>query len=77
MLDKEYQFYKNHQKDLLGKYRGKVLVIKDEEVVGVYEDEIQAYEEASSKFELGNFLIQKCLPEEETAQTFHSRVVFQ
>lgn len=75
-LDREYQYYKNNQKEFLEKYKGKVLVIKDEKIVGVYEDEVAAYKESVSKYKLGTFLIQKCLPEVETIQTFHSRVIF-
>lgn len=62
--------------NFLKKYKGKVLVIKGEEIVGVYNDEIAAYKDAISKFDLGTFLIQKCIPEAETIQTFHSRVIF-
>lgn len=75
-LDKEYKFYKDNQKTFLDKYKGKVIVIKGEEVIGAYNDEASAYKDAISKFELGSFLIQKCIPEEESIQTFHSRVVF-
>lgn len=75
-LDKEYKYYKNNQEEFLEKYKGKVVVVKDEKIVGVYEDEIIAYKDSVSKYELGTFLIQKCLPERETIQTFHSRVIF-
>ena len=75
MLDKEYKYYLENQKTFLEQYRGKVLVIKDERIVGVYEDEATAYKDSISKYKLGTFLIQKCIPEEETTQTFHSRVI--
>ena len=75
-LDKEYKYYKENQKGLLKQYSGGVLVIKDEGVVGVYDDETSAYNDSVSKYKLGTFLIQKCVPEEEeTIQSFHSRVV--
>ncbi|HKC14632.1 MAG TPA: hypothetical protein VKC89_01550 [Patescibacteria group bacterium] len=76
MLDKEYQYYKKNEKAFLEKYKGKVLVIKGEEIVGTYNDESTAYTESTSKYELGTFLIQKCVPEKDTTQTFHSRVNF-
>lgn len=75
-LDKEYKYYKNHQKKFLHEYKNKVLVIKNEEIVGVYDDETSAYIDAVTKYDLGTFLIQKCVPEEETVQSFHSRVIF-
>lgn len=75
MLDKEYKYYKDHQEEFLQKYKGKVLVIKGETITGIYSNEAEAYKDAISKYELGTFLIQICLPEKETVQTFHSRVI--
>jgi len=75
MLDREYKFYKQHQEELIKKYRGKVLVIRGDEITGVFDNEEEAYRDAKSKFELGSFLIQRCIPEKEGIQSFHSRVV--
>ncbi len=74
-LEKQFEFYKKHQKDLVEKYEGKFLVIKDEEVKGAYSSEIEAYEKAKGEFELGTFLIQLAEKGEESyTQTFYSRV---
>lgn len=74
-LEKEFNFYIKNQAELLKKYEGKFIVIKGEEVVGVYDSELSAYTEAQKKHELGTFLIQQCLPGKENyTQTFHSRV---
>ncbi len=73
MLDKEFNFYNKNQKGFLAKYNNKVLVIKDENIVGIYDDEATAYKESISRYKLGTFLIQRCIPEKETHQTFHSR----
>ncbi len=76
-LQKELEYFKTNQKELLQKYAGKFLVIKNQEVQGVYDTEIQSYTEAKKKFELGTFLIQHCLPGQESySQTFHSRATF-
>lgn len=76
-LQKQLEYFKSHQNELVKKYEGKFLVIKDQEVQGVYNTEIEAYTDAKSKFELGAFLIQQCLPGQESyTQTFHSRIVF-
>ena len=75
-LQKEFEYFKANQKELVEKYKGKFLVIKDQVVQGFYNTEIEAYKEAQKRFELGTFLIQQCLPGEESyTQTFHSRVV--
>ena len=76
-LEKEFQYYLDHQEELVEKYNGKFLVIKECAVTGVYETELEAAEEASKKHELGTFLVQKCAPgEEDYTQTYNSRVCF-
>lgn len=77
-LAKELEFFKQNQDDLVKSYDGRFLVIKDGQVQGDYDSEMEAYTAAKEKFELGTFLIQQCLPGESTyTQTFHSRAVFQ
>ena len=74
-LKKDFEFYKKNQENFVERYEGKFLVIKDEEVKGVYDSEIEAYTEAQKEFELGSFIIQKV--EEGVlshSQTFYSRV---
>jgi hypothetical protein len=76
-LQKELEYFKSHQEELVQKYLGKFLVIKNQKVQGVYDTEMDAYTDAKKNFELGTFLIQHCLPGEESyTQTFHSRVAF-
>lgn len=77
MLEKEFQYYLDHQKELVDKYSGKILVIVGEEVVGVYEDQAKAYLETIQTHKPGTFLIQRCSPgDKDYTQTFHSRVSF-
>lgn len=77
MLEKEFKYYQEHQSELVREYEGKFLVIKDEQVEGVYDTQLQAYTEAKKRFELGTFLIQHCLPGMSSyTQSFHSRVAF-
>lgn len=76
MLEEEYKYYKDNQEMFLKEYEGKVLVIKGKSIVGIYDDEAVAYKDSISKYKLGTFLIQKCVPEEETIQTFHSNIIF-
>ena len=76
-LEKEFKFYLDHQDELVKKYNSKFLVIKEQEIVGVYNSQIEAYNEAKKKYEIGSFLIQYCSPGESAyTQTFHSRVAF-
>ncbi|MBI4382811.1 MAG: hypothetical protein HY579_02115 [Nitrospinae bacterium] len=76
-LEKEFKYYLEHQNELVKKYNGKFVVIKDCVVIGVFDDEDDAIEQTSQKYELGTFIVQKCTPgPEEYTRTFHSRVVF-
>ncbi len=75
-LREQLEYFKIHQEELVKKYEGKFLVIKDQEIQGVYDTEIEAYTDAKEKFELGTFLIQRALSGQESyTQTLHSRVV--
>lgn len=62
MLEKEFQYYLDHQAELVRKYNGKFLVIKDNNVVGSYNTKDEAYYEGQKENELGTFLIQFCTP---------------
>ena len=77
MLEREFDFYLAHQKILVKKYLNKYLVIKGEQLVDAFDSQEKAYDFATSKFELGTFLIQQCLSGDlGHSQTFHSQVIF-
>ena len=77
MLEKEFEFYKENQEDLVKEYEGKFLAIVGQEVIGVYDTELEAYSETKKEHAAGTFLIQHCLPGEESfTETYHSRVAF-
>ncbi len=74
-LEKEFEYYLQHQDELIKKYNGKFIVIRNNAVLGEYESELEAVEETSKQYELGTFLVQKCEPGSESyTYTFHSRV---
>jgi hypothetical protein len=76
-LEKEFKYYLEHQKDLVKQYNGKFIVIKDLEVIGAYDSELEAVQKTAEKYKLGTFLVQKCEPGSESyRQMYHSRVTF-
>jgi hypothetical protein len=76
-LKKEFKYYLEHQDELVKKYNGKFIVIKNREVIGAFDSELEAIEKTAEKHELGTFLVQKCEPGSESyTQTYHSRVTF-
>lgn len=77
MLEKEFQYYRDHQKELAQKYNDKYIVIIGEEVVGVFASELEAYNNTKKNHPVGTFLIQLCTDDPNTyIQSFHSRVCF-
>lgn len=75
MLEKEYQYFLKHKDALLKKHEGKFIVIVGNEVVGSYSSREEALKEASSKHDIGTFLIQKISRgEDDVIQRFSSRV---
>lgn len=76
-LEKEFKYYIDHQDEMVAKYDGKVIVIKDEDVLGTYDSELAAVTEIRKTHELGTFLVQRVSPgTADISQTFHSRVAF-
>jgi len=77
MLEKEFKYYLDNQKELVEKYDNRFIVIIDNEVIGDYESYEEALFSSCEKHELGTFLIQECTEGEDAyTQTFHSRVIF-
>lgn len=77
MLDREFHYYKTHENELVKRYKGKFVAIVGEEVVGVFDSELTAYQEMKTKYGLGKFLLQHCLPAKDRhIQRYHSRVAF-
>ncbi|MGA2286801.1 MAG: DUF5678 domain-containing protein [Dehalococcoidia bacterium] len=76
-LQDEFRFYLDHQDELVEKYEGKYIVIKDGQVVAAYDTELAAVTESQKSYPLGTFLVQLVTrgPDAYT-QTFHSRVAF-
>ncbi len=76
-LEKEFTYYLENQNELVKKYNGKFIVIKDTEVLGAYDTELEAIDKTTTKYELGTFLVQKCEAGTDSyTATFHSRVAF-
>ena len=76
-LQKEFEYYLANQAEMVEKYDGKFIVIKDCKVLGVFDNELTAITESQKEHKLGTFLIQKVTPGDTAySLTFHSRAVF-
>lgn len=76
-LDKAFYYYLEHQEDLVKQYNGRVLVIRDNEVVGDFKDNADAYTFGMETYGGGNFLIQRWSPgDEDYTISIGSRAIF-
>ncbi len=57
-LTKDFDFYLEHQEELVEQYDGKVIVIKNGQVLGAYDTDGEAVVETQKNHELGTFLVQ-------------------
>ncbi len=73
-LTADFHYYLENQDSFVEEYNGKVIVIKDGEVLGVYDSTIEAVTETEIDHELGTFLVQPVSPGPDAyTHTFHSR----
>ncbi|NIM12678.1 MAG: hypothetical protein GTO45_11235 [Candidatus Aminicenantes bacterium] len=74
MLEKEYDYFLRNKETLFATYHNRVVVIKDEKIIGDYDTKEKALKETIKEHELGTFLIQEMSEEEMEDIRFHSRV---
>lgn len=75
MLDMEYQYYKAHEAEFVRDHKDKFLGIVGQEVVGVFDTELEAYTSLKKAYGLGRFLLQQAIPvQQDRIQRYHSRV---
>ena len=76
-LEEEFQFYLDHQDEMVKEYDGRFIVIKGGKVLGAYDDELTAITDTEKSEKIGTFLVQLVSKGDSAyTQTFHSRVAF-
>ncbi len=63
-LETELEYFNAHRTEWLQHYEGKVVLVKDTELRGVFDSENQAYEEGVKTFGNVPFLIKRVLRED-------------
>ncbi len=67
----DFHWYVEHQNELVEKYNGKCLVIRNREVLGAYATEEAALAAALRSHPFGEFMVQPCSPGPD-AYTIHN-----
>ena len=76
MLEREYKYFETIASQLAIDHPHKFAVIKEEQVLGIYDTMEQALEETARVHNLGTFIVQLCEDRSNIVQRFHSRVAF-
>lgn len=58
--NKDFEWFISNNKKLFKKYGEKFLAIKDQKVIGVYDDYSEGVKQTKSTEKLGTFIIQQC-----------------
>jgi hypothetical protein len=62
-LKKNLEWYIANQRELSEKHNGKILLIVNQNLVGVFDSMQDAYADAIKKYTLGTFTLQPCSPD--------------
>lgn len=74
ILKKEMQTYQAQKEELLGKSKGRFVLIKDNDILGVFDSKIDAIRQGYEKFGNTPFLVKQIL-EVEVAKNFTSNLL--
>ena len=69
-LDREFEFYRANKESLLSKYENKFIVIVGHEIIGVFDNEMEAINHTRKIHQLGTFFVQHVVKNDEVH--FHS-----
>jgi len=63
--DLDFDYFLENMEDLYHKYGNKFIALKSRNIIGVYDNFINAYESTLKTEEIGTFLIQECFDNKE------------
>jgi hypothetical protein len=61
MKNINYEYFKENFTELFNKYPNKYIVIKNKNIIGIYETFDEAYKKTVKTEKLGTFIIQQCI----------------
>ena len=75
-LNKLYQWYQEHRAEIIKGHEKEQVLLKDEAVIGYYPTEEAALKDVAKRnINIGEFLIQKCIPEDEDRMVYYNQAV--
>jgi len=74
-LEEDYKYFLDNKSRLVKDHDGKFVVIKNKQVIGSYDNQVEAYTETTKNHKPGTFVIQYCSPHGDNTQIFQTRVI--
>ena len=71
-LKSEFEHYLANKAEFLKRYLGRFIALKDGQVIGAFDDRVEAVRQVSKTHPLGSFLVQHVTESDEQVR-FHSR----
>jgi len=65
MLDQEIRFYEENHEDWLARFPGKIVLVKGQELIGVFDTVDEALAEGARRFGLSSFLARRVEPSQQ------------
>ena len=76
-MTSQLDMYKANQAEIVQKYDGQIIAVKDGEVLGAYQSKTEAFDSMIKRHPPGEFIVIKCTKgDEEYTRRFRSRAVF-
>ena len=63
MLDREFQTFQKNKPNLLKNHKGKFVLIKDDKIIGIFENELDAVKKGNEQFKDSHFLVNEITDE--------------
>ena len=61
MLDREFQTFQENKPNLVKNHKGKFVLIKDDEIIGILENEMDAVKQGNQQFKDSHFLVNEII----------------
>ena len=61
MLHREFQTFQQNKPNLVENHEGKFVLIKDDEIIGIFENELEAIKQGNEQFKDSHFLVNEII----------------
>jgi hypothetical protein len=75
MLEKEFALFEAKKEEFIQNHKDQYVLIVGDDVIGFFDSEDKAIQEALKSYDPGKFLVQKCSEDSDQVMRFHSRVL--